>query len=295
MKKILLLFLLLTASLQGFCQKSEEIYKKYGTFLRLHLPNTAFPHSSRANGYSYSDKQYSAEKHYQDSTVLVFIPKNFKPSKKIDLVFYFHGWFCNVDSALEQFHLIEQFVQSEKNAILVLPELARNAPDSRGGKLEEANTFKSLTDSVMMYLNRVEALQKSRLGNAILAGHSGAYRTISYIIFHGGLPISEVYLFDGLYGNFQKYAVWLLKNPKARFINFYSEQSIDVKNNSEQMIEEMRVWGIDHLKSSDKNLSLKDLETKKVSFIKSDLDHYQIVYLNGAFYKCLLSSSRLKN
>jgi len=295
MKKILFLNILLFLTFSAFSQKSESIFKNYGSFLRLKLSNAPFPHASRAKDYVHENQKFTVLEHYNDSTVLVFIPKKFQANKKIDIVFYFHGWYSTVDSALVQFHLIEQFVQSGKNAILVLPELARNAPDSRGGKLEEMNAFRSLTDSVFKYLQKQPNLENVRLGNIILAGHSEAYRTISYIIFYGGLPISEVYLFDGLYGNLQKYAVWLLKNPNAKFINFYSEQSQEIKENSEQMIQEMQIWGLKHFTASDEIISLKDLEINKICFIKTKLDHYESVYLNGAFYKCLLSSTNLKD
>ena len=56
------------------------------------------------------------------------------PKKTVDLVFWFHGWGNNVDSAAIRYELIKQFIASKRNAVLVLAETARNSPDSYGGK-----------------------------------------------------------------------------------------------------------------------------------------------------------------
>ena len=111
-----------------------------------------FPHPNRINGHIYNDKTYSAEEHYSDSSVAIFIPKGFRPTEKINIVVYFHGWNNNIDSACAQFNLIEQFCESDKNAIFVFPEGPKNSPDSYGGKLEEKNGLNNLINDVIKFL-----------------------------------------------------------------------------------------------------------------------------------------------
>ncbi len=120
--------------------------------------------------------------------------------------------------------MIEQFHSSEKNAILVLAEGPKNSPDSFGGKLEEKNVFKLLVEEIIDTLENVyeSDLEYRNIG---LAGHSGGYRVIAFILLHGGLTdkINEVILFDALYADVEKYSYWL-DHYYGRFINIYHTQ-----------------------------------------------------------------------
>ncbi len=68
-------------------------------------------------------------------------PKDLSTTEKINFVVYFHGWNNNIDSACAQFDLIEQFSESNKNAIFVFPEGPKNSPDSFGGKVRRKRWF----------------------------------------------------------------------------------------------------------------------------------------------------------
>src|SRR5438477_2172820 len=66
---------------------------------------TSYPDAERANGHVYDSVLYDAATHYSDGSVLVVIPKNLKPGKTIDIVFWFHGWRNNIDSAAIRYDL----------------------------------------------------------------------------------------------------------------------------------------------------------------------------------------------
>lgn len=276
---------------------SEERYKQYGRLIRVKLRNTAFPHPDRKEGKTYLEKNYPADKHYQDSTVLIFVPHYFEPSYRIDLIVHFHGWFTNVDSVLVQFKLIEQLVESRKNAILVIPEGAKDAPESLGGKLENEGVFEALMDEVMEVLANENIRNRfSKIGDIVLSGHSGAYRTIGYILLRGASkrpsPVREVYLFDGLYGELEKYGVWIVLNgSRIRFLNIYTDHTSSWSKN---FIEDMKSWDVKGAVIRDSVLTLGDLEKYNVISIPSSLDHYDVMHVNRYFYKFLLTSSRLK-
>src|SRR6185503_15680092 len=95
---------------------------------------------------------FTAKEHYSDNTVALFIPKKFRETDRVDFVVHFHGWHNSVAGTLATFHLIEQLVASGKNAVLVVPEGPRNAPDSFGGKLEDADGFKNFMAEVVVTL-----------------------------------------------------------------------------------------------------------------------------------------------
>ncbi|MDB5211325.1 MAG: hypothetical protein JWQ30_2152 [Sediminibacterium sp.] len=197
-----------------------------GKIIRFASANAMFPDTARAKGHDYNGKHYDAATNYSDSSVLIYVPKNFIVTNRINLVFWFHGWGNSIDSAVKQYQLLEQFDASARNAVFVFPEGPKNAPDSYGGKLEQPFVFQQLVREVgqKLYENRV--IRAKRNYNQLdqyditLAGHSGAYRVISRIV--NKTPVNEVILFDAMYGGNDAYLEWL-SVPEHRFINIYTK------------------------------------------------------------------------
>lgn len=139
------------------------------------------------------------------------------------MIFWFHGWNNNIDSALTEYGLSRQFADAGINAVLVLAETAKDAPDSYGGKLEQKNTFQGLVKDVLKKLADMHIISaQAREGNIILAGHSGAYRVMAHILQKGNEPVKEVILFDALYADTDKFMDWLIADRHHRFINLYT-------------------------------------------------------------------------
>lgn len=185
--------------------------------------HTSFPDTGRSNGHLYNNILYDAPAHYTDSSVLIIVPKNIEVKKKVDLVFWFHGWSNNIDSAAIRYLLASQFAASRLNAVLVLAETAKNSPDSYGGKLENPGIFKALVQDVLKKLEAEKICKKCEPGNILLAGHSGAYRIIAYILQNGYLPLKETILFDALYGETDKFMNWIKIDSNHRFIDIYTD------------------------------------------------------------------------
>lgn len=203
-----------------------------GKIIRFASSNAMFPDTARANGHTYNGKQYEAALHYSDSSVLVYVPAHFSASKKINYVFWFHGWGNNIDSACRQYDLLGQFEASGRNAIFIFPEGPKNAPDSYGGKLEQPSVFQALMKEVVTKLSENKIIRPVPVFDIhhydiTLAGHSGAYRVISRIINQS--PVNEVILFDAMYGGNDFYMQWLSK-PEHRFINIYTKDGGTYEN-----------------------------------------------------------------
>ncbi|MBK7498802.1 MAG: hypothetical protein IPI19_06775 [Ignavibacteriales bacterium] len=279
MKILFNLFVLNILLLTGFLfpQPLTERYKHLGQMFVPQFSSAPFPHPERKNGHDYDGNTYSAKEHYSDSSVAIFIPKGFKTTEKIDFVVYFHGWNNNIDSACAQFDLIEQFYESNKNAIFVFPEGPKNSPDSFGGKLEEKDGLKNLIDDVLKYLSENTNLKSTKVGNIILAGHSGAYRVISFCLMRGGYTknISDVILFDALYGQTEKYVHWI-ENFKGRFINIYTDKG-GTKYETENLMQDFDGWNIPYFSTEESKLKLKDLTDNRLIFIHTDLTHNEVI------------------
>ena len=249
-----------------------------------------FPDSQRINGYTYNNKTFSMQEHYNDSSVAIFIPKGFKPSAKTNVVIYFHGWNNEIDSACSQFRLIEQFSESNKNAIFVFPEGPKNSPDSYGGRLEKKDGLKTLLDDVSNFLVKKEKLTSTKIGDIIIAGHSGAFRVISFCLMRGGLAqnISDVILFDALYGQTEKFSHWIEKY-KGRFIDIYTDNG-GTKNETESLMNDLDGWGIPYFKTEEKDLSTEDLSNNRLIFIHTDLTHNEVIATRSQFLNYLKTS-----
>jgi len=296
MKKLIafLPFIIIAITEILYPQSLTERYNHLGEMFVSQFSSAPFPHPKRINGHVYNNKNYSAQEHYSDSSVAIFIPKGFKPTGKINFVVYFHGWYNNIDSACAQFNLIEQFSESNKNAIFVFPEGPKNSPDSFGGKLQEKDGLKNLIDDVLKFLKEKKKIKSPSIGNIILAGHSGAYRVISFCLMHGGLTrnISDVILFDALYGQTEKYIHWIEKF-NGRFINIYTDNG-GTKEGTEKLIKFLDVNKISFFQIEEKQLKIEDLTKNRIIFIHSDLTHNDVISKRNQFRE-FLNTSRLKN
>ncbi len=253
-----------------------------GKIIRFTSSNAMFPDTARAKGHDYNGKHYEAAVNYSDSSILIYVPKNFTPKEKINLVFWFHGWGNNIDTAMKQFELLQQFDASERNAVFVFPEGPKNAPDSYGGKLEQPMVFQALVKEVADKLVK-NRITKNRsvfsLGDYTisLAGHSGAYRVISRIINQS--PVNEVILFDAMYGGNDAYFQWIAV-PEHRFINIYTKEGGTFDNSHFIMNKLSDSLHIPIVSLNEEALTETILKNMQKLFIYSSVGHNEVITNN---------------
>jgi hypothetical protein len=222
----------------------------------------------------------------------MFIPKGFRAGDKWDLVVHFHGWRHTVAGTLEEYRLLEQFADSGRNAILIVPQGPRNAPDSFGGKLEDTNGFKIFLAEAMDKLRTSGALARTNadLGNVILSGHSGGYHVMAAILDHGGLPekIREAWLFDALYGNTENFVAWQ-KQQQGRLLDIYTDHG-GTREETQNLMAWYRTNGVSFFAAEDTQTVPDNLRTNKIVFLHTDLVHNDVVAKRGAFEQFLQSS-----
>ena len=274
----------------------EQTYASYGRLIVTQFVSAPFPHPARAEGYKYKDKIYPADKHYNDSTVAIFIPKGFRATGKVDFVVHFHGWYNTVAGALGQFKLIEQFVESSRNAVLVVPEGPHNAPDSFGGKLEDPDGFKRFMDEVVETLKQKGEFKKKdfAVGDIVLSGHSGGYRVMSAIVDRGGMSsgVKEVWLFDALYAETDKFLAWWDKQP-GRLLNIYTDGG-GTKDDSEAMMALLKKRSTAFLAAEETKATADELKTNKLVFLHTDLGHNDVLEKRKEFCLFLKTSCLAK-
>jgi len=238
---------------------------------------TSFPDTGRWRGHLYDKVLYTAAEDYSDSSVLIIAPKKLDAKKSVDLIFWFHGWRNNIDTAAEKYQLIRQFLASNLNAVLVLAETAKDSPDSYGGKLENAGVFKGLADDVLKGLKDQHLIAANcKSGHILLAGHSGAYRVMARIIQNGQMPVDETILFDALYAETEKFMSWIKADGSHRFIDIYTDHG-GTDDETKKMMKLLDTAKIAYKTSEEEDVTPQLLQNNRLVFIHSPHEHDKII------------------
>lgn len=198
---------------------------------RTFLPSLAtapFPHASRAQGHAYDDKLYSAAEHYSDSTVGMYVPAGFRAGDATDFIVHFHGWNNHVSEVFRRYRLREQLEQSGRNAVLIVPQGPKDAPDSGDGKLElDPDGFARFMADVARFLHAQGVIPATTIGTIVLSSHSGGYGGVGGVLTRGGLnaQISDVLLFDSAYGYFDAMADWVKSDPRHHLLSLFTDDT----------------------------------------------------------------------
>ncbi len=261
-----------------------------GKILRITSNHSMFPDSLRnVQPRVYGGKTYTAAEHYSDSSVFIFVPDYFDKTKYFEFVFWFHGWNNNIDSALSQFQLLEQFYAAHQNAIFVFPEGPKNAPDSYGGKLEKGNGFFKLYTDIVNALFIKLGIEKV-FAPIVLAGHSGAYRVmgkISETLPHRWFP--KIFLFDALYGEIESYLTYA--KSQFKLINIYTDDG-GTKQNSLDFLKTLDSLHIPYLHKEEDEVTTKELKSNNIIFLHSKKGHNEVITSNRNFERFLSTPGR---
>lgn len=269
----LLLLILLSFSRQlSFAQDTSGAVS-----FHIQSSHTSFPDTGRVNGHLYDKILYTAAEHYHDSSVLIIAPKNLDAQKTVDLVFWFHGWHNNVDNAATYYGLTKQFMASNRNAVLVLAETAKDSPDSYGGKLENTGVFKELVNDVLSALKTTRLIPSHcTSGHILLAGHSGAYRVMARIIKNGQMPVDEAILFDALYAETDLFMEWIKADSTHRFIDLYTDHG-GTDGESHAMVKLLDQDHIPYIEKEEADVTPKLLQDNRLIYIHSLHEHNNII------------------
>ena len=327
MKTLVSVVLLLLVATSSGAVKAGKLSKKekdkYGTTYWGKFEHAPYP---------------SKGKKYKDSTIAVFVPRHFCPLlmnvrekkkgarwrksyrcysdkeykrlkkkkhtrvrkvSRVDYVVHYHGHSNTVAKTFRNHRLREQFSLSLQNAILVVPQGPINAIDSDFGKVERRRGFRKMLTEVHGFLQAEGVIgRKQKIGRIIITSHSGGYRATAMALKHGGLEVSEVYMFDSLYAHVDIFFAWLT-NPERtarRFINvYYRDKPIARSKELLALLEGsgVRVKKLTEKRMRGKKFKRKSLARERIIFIRTNQGHSKCT--RGNFnYRDYLFSSGLK-
>ncbi|MBF0152680.1 MAG: hypothetical protein HQL64_02940 [Magnetococcales bacterium] len=189
---------------------------------------------------------YPESPHYRDNRVLLHLPPAFDPDSPFQILLFFHGHHSEIWRTLvKEMALLEQINATNRNLVLVAPQLALDAADSSPGKLYRpkgvSNMLGDLSRVLTKELGRKFA-DRFKRAPVILVAFSGGYRALAYTLDRGFAMKRErdkrlrgVILLDALYGDPEKYATWL-RHPRRRsfFVNLYGPSSASLSEQLKQ-------------------------------------------------------------
>ena len=146
--------------------------------------------------------EFPREGHYDDSTVAFCVPKGYNAGGPVDFVVLLHGHINTCESFISQSRAGEALERSGRNAIVVVPQGPKNAPDSGGGKFEKPGGFAVFLDEALATLKASNKVPSdAQPGAVVLCGYSGGGRPAGFILRNGDAAgqIREVWLMDAAY------------------------------------------------------------------------------------------------
>jgi len=132
--------------------------------------------------------------------VVAWRPAGYR-SREAGVVVYLHGYFTSTDQAVSDHRLLEQFRDSGRNALFIVPE----APAWNG----EEPVWTSLAALLDEVFGRTGLTPPT--GPLVVAAHSGGFRPT--LLWLGEPRLEEILLLDGLYRSEDQFRGWLESAP----------------------------------------------------------------------------------
>ncbi len=185
---------------------------------------------------------------FNDSRVLLHIPKGFDINRPAVMVVFFHGHGANLTrDVLQRQNVPEQISLSGMNAVLVAPQFAVNAADSSPGRFWLPGGFARFVGEAGKKLAQLygHPVTASQFANTpvIIVAYSGGYLPAAWSIRNGGLGkrLRGVVLLDGLYGQIDDFAKWIKKSPSVFFVSAYTHSTRRQNLELAQVLDENKV------------------------------------------------------
>jgi hypothetical protein len=199
-------------------------------------------HSTVRGGTYWEDQTYS------DQRVLLHIPKGFDPRRPALMVVFFHGNEATLERDVRNRQAVpRQVTESGLNAVLVAPQFAVNALDSSAGRFWEPGVFAQFIAEADERLTELYGDERARgafhAAPVVIAAYSGGYNPAAFILQSGRVDgrLRGLLLFDALFGEYDKFADWIVRRPPAFFVSAFGKAARDENATLQRMLTERGV------------------------------------------------------
>ena len=126
----------------------------------------------------------------------------------------------------------------------------------------------------------------------MLAGHSGAFRVMAYILQQGGIEVKQTILFDALYSQVDKFTNWIQADGSHQFINIYTNTGGTVEV-SGKMMQVLRDKNIRFINPEETALNTSMLKTNNIIFIHSLKEHNDVINRPDHNFRLFIENSHV--
>lgn len=183
---------------------------------------------------------------FSDNRVLLHIPPKFDARRPGIIVIFYHGHGANLSDDV----FMRQQVPAQlagTNAVLVAPQLAKNAADSSPGKLWQPGAFARFLGEASHQLAALHGDKRTIRSFAampvVIVAYSGGYVAAAQSIRHGGIGkrLRGVILLDALYGEIDTFAAWLANDPSRMFVSAYTSSTQRGNRELQRILSDRRI------------------------------------------------------
>jgi hypothetical protein len=248
---------------------------------------------------------------YGDPTVLVFIPHHYRVARDstVSTVVHFHGHNSTAERAIAAHQLREQLYESKQNALLVVPQLAVNAPDSSTGKLAARGGFAPWLAAALRTLavgggptppGPAGLPPDASVGRVCVSAHSGGYHAAACALRSGGVPVHETYLFDALYADVDVFRDWVVSghgkpmNARHKLVSYFTAGRTEA--NTRALFSDLERSGVVCAHEQiEGTLSREELTRAEAVSIRTQLTHGAVTSELNSLRDCLYASALRRN
>ncbi|MGE0861136.1 MAG: alpha/beta hydrolase [Gammaproteobacteria bacterium] len=166
---------------------------------------------------------------YADDRSLLALPADFDPARPATLVVFLHGNGALLERDVWRRQRVPaQVLGAGRNAALIAPQLARDAPDSSGGRFAVRGVFSAYLEEACAALARHCAPSTARAkvaatladARVILVAYSGGYCPAAAALTRGNARrrVAGLVLLDALYDHAALFANWFATHRRHAFL-----------------------------------------------------------------------------
>lgn len=203
------------------------------------------PRISPERVVEFRNMRFRSADHGDLPDALIRLPKNFDPSKPINLVVYNHGYRDSIQSALVNAELGRQMDLAPPNTVLFLPEWQEfpAASNAKDGDFGDRNLFKNMVQEVFDKTPELKGRTWNDVKNFDVISHSGGDKAVVSIVNANGLgdKITSITLLDSTYVIGNQLDWWLklnvhdLASGRKQFRSIYKDTASQSRDQADRL------------------------------------------------------------
>lgn len=174
------------------------------------------------------------QKEVYPEAVAIIIPPSFRKKDYSSIVLHMHGWVDDsdeptLDDTLKYYRYDRLFSTTGRNSVLVVPR-SNGHCETFNKIFGDEKSFNSFVGELENLLSNVGLSERPHSLPLTLTGHSGAYKAIGSILTHSLDRVREVYMFDSIYDDGEKFVKFASLGAPYKFYSVF----IPIKNDKGQ-------------------------------------------------------------